>query len=117
MNVFVSSIQVNKRARNKRPYNGYFSYSVNNSSVNSGVGKTVIEFTGINNPQIADYETDYAPSYGQYPTIALFTIDGDNNRVERSENPYFVMGIDGKINSVNFGTLDGIYSGFITIGR
>lgn len=117
-NVYVTNIEVNRRSRNKRPYSGYFSYSNTNVNNNTGIAKTIIEFVNEDFPEVLLYDTDYAQDYGQYPTIALFTIDGDGNRVERSEKPYFVMNVDNKIESVNFGTLaDGEQTGFISIGR
>lgn len=116
-NVFVTNIEVNRRSRNKRPYSGYFSYSNTNVNNNTGIAKTVIEFVDEDEPSVLLYDTDYAPDYGQYPTVAIFTIDPSGNRIERSEKPYFIM-LDGKIDSIVFGTFaDGLQTGFITIGR
>lgn len=72
-----------------------------------------IAFTASMAPSILNYDTDYSNAYGQYPTIKLFTIDSDGNRLERSEKPKYLL-VAGLIDSIVY-DLAQIETGFILI--
>lgn len=123
-NVLINSLQVNRIPRNGRYAGGYgVSISNVNNTTNNGanaIDPFILEFN-TDQPQISDYSI-YADIYGQTPTIELFTIDENNNRIKRPEQPYFNMILNDAneyiINSIVFGTLsDGIQTGFITIKK
>lgn len=80
------------------------------------IRQQIIEFTASETPTVNDYATKYAPIFGQYPDVKLFTIDADGNRIARSEQPYFTLDVNGLIDSISFGTLaDGPQNGFIKL--
>jgi hypothetical protein len=118
-NVYVNDVRRNKIARNRLPYTSSFRNTVYNNAVNT-TPKTVIEFN-TDTPVVADY-TIYAKTYGQYPTIEIFTYDEYNNIIQRPEKAYFHRTYDADldkylISSIEFGTLsDGVQVGYITIG-
>lgn len=77
---------------------------------------TIISFIATDTPTIDNYNTLYAPTFGEYPDIKLYTIDESENRIARSEQPYFILDVDGLIESISFGVLaDGPQNGFIKI--
>ena len=45
-----------------------------------------IPFTSTSSPSISNYNTTYAATYGQYPTVILLTTSG-SNYIERPEKP------------------------------
>lgn len=118
-NVYINSLQANRFPRNNRYYGGQGLNVVNNSSQSVPTQKAIIEFN-TDTPTIPDYSI-YADVYGQTPTIELFTIDENNNRIKRPEFPYFNMILNSAneyvIGSIVFGTFgEGAQVGFITIG-
>jgi len=81
------------------------------------IRKGTILFEAIDTPVVANYQADYAATFGNFPLpdVKLYTIDASGNVVSRSEQPYFIM-TAGKIDSITFGTLsDGIQTGFIKL--
>lgn len=77
-------------------------------------GKSIVEFAvATSTPSIENYNRDYAPKYGQYPTVKLFTIDTDGNRQESDQKPIFEM-VDGLISKIKYDIGSGI-TGFIII--
>lgn len=75
-----------------------------------------INFVNTNSPSLIDYQSNYYIPYGDNPKILLYQIDELGNTIERTEKPYFQM-INNKIDSIIFGTLDEIISGYILISR
>lgn len=119
-NVYINSIQANRIPRNKRYAGGYSSSITNINSNNQTliIQPAIIQFN-TDVPAIQDYSI-YAGIYGQYPTVEIFTIDENNNRVCRPEKPYFNMILNDAgeyiIDSIIFGVFpEGIQTGFITI--
>lgn len=114
MAVKVNAIAVPRIPRNKRNYGGYVKSEVRGGGAVL-TGKAVIEFENTNTPLIEDYNTLYAPVYGQFPTVTLYVVVA-GARIERTERPYFTF-IDGLIDTISFGQLDDTYTGFITISK
>lgn len=116
--VRTNNISVPRIARNKRIYSGSnatYQAVTQNQSVSNYIEPTIVEFTAIDNPSIPDYSI-YSDTYGQYPSIKLYEIDIDGNRIERTEKPYFYI-VDDLISSIVFGILPDIINGFILIGK
>lgn len=114
-NVLVNNVGVRRMPRNRRylgdNYQNISTYGWNTAIVD----KLIIPF-GSDSPTIPDYSI-YADTYGQVPTIELFTYDVDGNLIKRVEQPYFTL-VNGLISSISFGTFgDGSQIGFITIAR
>jgi hypothetical protein len=79
------------------------------------IRQKIITFTATDTPQITGYNVLYGETIGQYPSAELYQIDGDGNRVRRSELPYFILDVDGLIDTVSFGTLPEVMTGFILL--
>ncbi len=58
-------------------------------------------------PKILDYDKLYAPIYGEYPTVKLFTINDKGNRIPRDNVPEYVL-TDGKVTSIEYDIPDEI---------
>jgi hypothetical protein len=77
---------------------------VNGKLTAIGIGVVLfeaVEFTDTNTPSIENYDQDYAPSFGQFPSVTLHTYDEESNRIERSERPRFIL-VDGRIDRITF---------------
>lgn len=75
-----------------------------------------VEFTNTNEPSLTNYQTNYLVPYGDNPKVTLYQIDELGNIIERTEKPYFQI-VDGLLDSIIFGTLDEVISGYILISR
>lgn len=101
-NVYTSDLIVPAIARNNRDYHGGTwtggtgsgnTIIINNTTTNTGgYTKEIISFTATATPEITDYTGSYATVYGQFPTISLYTYDEDDNLIQRTEKPKFIMG-------------------------
>lgn len=49
--------------------------------------QVIIEFAATAEPAIEDYDTVYAPSFGQYPKMVLLIYDDDGNEMESQSVP------------------------------
>ena len=74
---------------------------VNNINNAAPITPFTSEFTTLQNPSITDYDTKHADTYGQLPSVRLWTKDADGNFLERSEKPKFIM-VSGLIGSIVF---------------
>lgn len=92
-NVYTSVIGVPKTYRNKRIYgegSSFESTTIESNDKNSKVTPTdVVQFTASALPTIADYNTDYAPTHGQFPRLELIIDNGDGTRYSRQQMPQF----------------------------
>lgn len=75
-----------------------------------------INFVSTDSPSLTDYQGFYASDYGENPKIQLWQIDGSNNIIERTEKPYYIIS-GGLIQSITFGTLDEVMTGYILISK
>lgn len=104
-NVYTTLIGVPKTARNKRIYGegGSFSNSVVNNVDNASIvtPKDVIEFTDVVTPTITDYNTLYAPTHGQYPSVRCHIDVDATTGFELQLMPQFTY-IDGLIDTIWF---------------
>ncbi len=105
-NIYTSSLAVPSERRDKRisavgsassSTGGNTLTIVNNTTISSS--KEKISFTASSTPTIINYNIKYALTYGQMPTVRLWTIDGSGNFLERSEKPKFIM-VGGVIDSI-----------------
>ena len=77
------------------------------------VYQAVVSFAGSSNPTISNYDVTYALTHGQFPSVRLITIDSDGNRLERPEQPKYVM-VAGLISAIVY-DLPQPESGYILI--
>jgi hypothetical protein len=75
--------------------------------------KEIINFTAVSAPAITNYQTNYAPTHGENPIVALRTIDADGNIIERNEQPKFTLA-SGLISSISW-DLPGNETGIIIL--
>ena len=75
-----------------------------------------VEFTNSNEPSLVDYQVNYYIPYGDNPKVVLYQVDELGNVIERTEKPYFQK-LGGVLDSIIFGTLDEVISGYILISR
>lgn len=76
-----------------------------------------IDFISTNAPSLINYQTLYAWDYGENPKIQLWQINIDGNIIERSEKPFYTLDINGLIDTITFGVLDEIMTGYIIISK
>lgn len=81
----------------------------------NGVKSVQIPFMS-DSPMIVDYNTLYADDYGQMPKVQLFTLGESGTVTTRTELAYFQL-TDGLIDSIGFGTLEQVHTGFINLSR
>ena len=111
-NVYVTAIAIPSTRRDKRvaPMSGEFTVSgggsvvVNNTTVNTTIASSVpskvsFGFIANNAPSITSYDSMWSATYGEIPSVRLWTIDGSGNFLERSEKPKFIM-VGGVIDSI-----------------
>jgi hypothetical protein len=75
--------------------------------------KLVVSFAADATPTLADYQTNYAATYGEHPVVQLVTIDGDGNYIQRSEQAKYTMAL-GLIDSISWDLADA-ETGFIIL--
>lgn len=105
-NVYTSAIGVPKRARNKRIYadgSAFSSTTIQNSvqEPSKVTPKDIIEFTALYTPIITDYNTLYAPTHGQYPTVRLVVILDEGSEYQSMQNP-IITKVNGLIDTIYF---------------
>lgn len=121
MAVKVNNISVPRIPRNKRIYAGY-----SKSEVRGGVaiipGKAIIPFENTDTPVVADYNTLFAPTYGQFPTVELYQTytdeEANKRRRKLTAEPDFIMNQETDlIASISFGQWGDTITGFITLSK
>jgi hypothetical protein len=61
--------------------------------------KETVSFSATQTPSIENYQVTYAAKFGEYPTVKLFTTDGNGNRIPRSEVPVYEL-VNGKVSRI-----------------
>lgn len=101
-NVYTTTLGVPRRARNKRIY-GWASLTQNNISIGNSPGRPIAIFDVVNEalPTISDYNTNYAPTFGQYPLVRLVIVIDSTHEYESAQRPQMTK-VDGLIDTIYF---------------
>lgn len=116
-NVYTTILGVPKRSRNGRVYaNGS---SFNSTTVQSSEGqsvvtpKDIITFTSTDTPTITAYNTTWAATHGQYPSVRCMIVVDATTEYELQQMPQFTK-VGGLIDTIFFLPGD-TYTGYLIL--
>lgn len=117
-NVWTTILGVPKKSRNGRIYADGTSF--NSTTVQSGDGKSVVTpkdviiFTALEIPILINYNTLYAATHGQYPSVRCWIDVDATTGYELQQMPQFTY-INGLIDTIYFYPDQGAISGKIIL--